>query len=187
MTSAQLATGQLPARPFVLLGQMTTADPTRSPPGTETVWAYTDVPQEVRSDAAGELGDLRSADNADGFADRIQSRVEAYAPGFGALVRHRSVQTPRSLEREDANLVGGDKNLGSARIHQQLIFRPSIGLARPETAVPKLFLASASAHPGGAVHGACGANAARAALLARRSGALGRAVRGRRWRRRTAQ
>ena len=34
-----------------------------------------------------------------------------------------------------------------------------------ETPVGRLFLASASAHPGGGVHGAPGANAARAALL----------------------
>jgi phytoene dehydrogenase-like protein len=39
------------------------------------------------------------------------------------------------------------------------------GFARAETPIKGLYLASASAHPGGAVHGACGANAARAALL----------------------
>src|SRR6266566_7140141 len=31
--AAQLATGRIPAKPFVLVGQMTTRDPTRSPPG----------------------------------------------------------------------------------------------------------------------------------------------------------
>ncbi|HYT39591.1 MAG TPA: NAD(P)/FAD-dependent oxidoreductase, partial [Acidimicrobiia bacterium] len=35
ITSAQLAAGLVPDRPFLLFGQMTTADPTRSPPGTE--------------------------------------------------------------------------------------------------------------------------------------------------------
>jgi phytoene dehydrogenase-like protein len=45
-----------------------------------------------------------------------------------------------------------------------LIFRPIPGLARPETPVDRLYLASASAHPGGGVHGAPGWNAAHVAL-----------------------
>jgi phytoene dehydrogenase-like protein len=44
------------------------------------------------------------------------------------------------------------------------VFRPLPGLARAETPIGRLFLAGASAHPGGGVHGAAGANAARAAL-----------------------
>ena len=43
-----LATDRIPARPFCLVGQMTTTDPTRSPAGTETLWAYTHVPRHVR-------------------------------------------------------------------------------------------------------------------------------------------
>jgi hypothetical protein len=42
------------------------------------------------------------------------------------------------------------------------------GLGRPDTPVDRLFLAGASAHPGGGVHGAPGANAARAALARHR-------------------
>ncbi len=45
-----------------------------------------------------------------------------------------------------------------------MIFRPTPGLARPETPIDRLYLCGASAHPGGGVHGAAGANAAAAAL-----------------------
>jgi phytoene dehydrogenase-like protein len=70
------------------------------------------------------------------------------------------------MEVADANLRGGAINGGTAQLHQQLVFRPTPGMARPETPVSGLFLASSSAHPGGGVHGAPGANAARAALAA---------------------
>ena len=38
---------RIPAEPFILAGQMSTTDPTRSPPGTEAFWAYTHVPQQA--------------------------------------------------------------------------------------------------------------------------------------------
>jgi phytoene dehydrogenase-like protein len=54
------------------------------------------------------------------------------------------------------------------------MFRPTPGLGRPETPVHGLYLASSSAHPGAGVHGACGTNAALAALHRDRlSGRLG--------------
>jgi phytoene dehydrogenase-like protein len=87
----------------------------------------------------------------------------------------RRVQAPADLEVIDANLVGGAVGGGSSNIHQQLIFRPVPGLGRPETPIDGLYLASASAHPGGGVHGAPGANAARAALV--RAGRAGGAWR----------
>ena len=167
-TAAELAMSRLPTDPFVLVGQMTTCDATRSPPGTESLWAYTNVPQVIRSDGRGELRDIEAPDDAARFAARIEARIERLAPGFTARIRRRSIQTPGSMQRDDANLLGGDKSLGTAQVHQQLVFRPTIGLARAETPIAGLFLASGSAHPGGGVHGACGANAARAAIAADR-------------------
>jgi phytoene dehydrogenase-like protein len=165
MTAAELATAHVPRRPFVLLGQMTTADPTRSPAGTESAWAYAHVPAEVRGDA-GDDGISGRWDERDteAFARRIEERIEEHAPGFRDLITARHVFTPLSFEQANANLVMGDISGGTAQLHQQLVFRPTVGLARPETPIKRLYLASASAHPGGGVHGACGANAARAAL-----------------------
>jgi phytoene dehydrogenase-like protein len=158
---ADLARRRVPGTPFVLLGQMTTSDPTRSPAGTETAWAYTHVPHQV--DAAT-------------VAQRIEQLIEAHAPGFRDLVAGRYVQGPAELEGRDPGLVGGAINGGSAAIHQQLFFRPVPGLGRADTPIDRLFLAGSAAHPGGAVHGGPGANAARAAL--RRDGLLGDAYAG---------
>ncbi|MEU4145080.1 phytoene desaturase family protein [Streptomyces parvulus] len=176
--AAQIAMGRVPDRPFSLFGQMTTADPTRSPRGTESAWAYTHVPHDVRGDA-GEEGITGSWDAGERelMADRVERQVERFAPGFRALVRARRVLAPPTLQNLDANLTGGAINGGTAALHQQLVFRPVPGTGRPETPVAGLYLASAAAHPGGGVHGAPGANAARAALRRHRLAGLTRAQR----------
>ncbi|NLE81832.1 MAG: NAD(P)/FAD-dependent oxidoreductase [Rhodococcus sp.] len=155
---ADLTTGVVPAFPFVLFGQMTTADRTRSPEGTESAWAYTHLPRGVTDDESAEV-----------LAGRVDDLLEAHAPGFNDTVAGRMVQRPSDLESANANLVGGAVNGGTAQLHQQLMFR---GLGRTETPIAGLFLGSASAHPGGGVHGVSGFNAAKAALGQR--GARGR-------------
>jgi phytoene dehydrogenase-like protein len=174
--ATDLTTGWIPEHPFLILGQMTTVDPTRSPAGTETLWGYTHVPARVKGDHCGSLTGRWDGAEAERFADRMEAEIERRAPGFGTLVRARHITTPAGLEAANANLVHGALNGGTAQLHQQLVFRPTPGLARPETPVKRLFLASASAHPGGGVHGACGANAARAALAAERRARFTRAL-----------
>ena len=167
MGTAALSTGRIPDRPFLLVGQQSMVDPTRQPAGKESAWAYTHVPQQVRGDGGGD--DLRGAwDERETqiFAARMEAEIEALAPGFGALIRGRHVFTPPTMESANANLRRGSINGGTAQLHQQLVFRPVPGAGRAGTPVKGLFLGSASAHPGGGVHGACGANAAKAALAA---------------------
>jgi phytoene dehydrogenase-like protein len=166
-TSAQLSRGLIPDRPFLVMGQYSMVDETRQPPGAETAWAYTHVPQAVRGDAGGELTGAWDERETDVFVARVEAEIESRAPGFSGLIRRRHVFTPPSLEAANSNLVGGAVNSGTAQIHQQVVFRPTPGLGRPETPVGRLLLAGASAHPGGGVHGAAGANAARAALAGR--------------------
>jgi phytoene dehydrogenase-like protein len=168
-TYAQIDAGAVPARPFLLLGQMTTTDETRSPAGTESVWAYTHMPQDVRSDAGGDgIVGTWDHDDCERLADRMQTRLEYLAPGFGDLVRTRRVLGPLELQARNANLIGGAIGGGTSQLHQQLFFRPIPGTGRSETPVRGLYLASAAAHPGGGVHGAAGSNAARAAIAHRR-------------------
>jgi phytoene dehydrogenase-like protein len=150
---ADLETGVLPATPFLLFGQMTTTDAARSPAGTESAWAYTHLPRGVTDDAS-----------AEEVAARVDAVLEAHAPGFSNRVLARVLQRPSDLYGADANLVGGAVNGGTAQLFQQLVFRPVPGLGRPETVIKGLYLGSASAHPGGGVHGVCGWLAARAAL-----------------------
>jgi phytoene dehydrogenase-like protein len=152
--SAQLATDELPSNPFLLLGQMTTADPTHSPAGTESVWSYTHLPHRQSW----------SPDEIAGHVERMEAVLEEHAPGFQRLVVGRNVFSPADMQREDPSLVGGAVGGGTAAAFQQLFLRPIPSLGRPDTPIDQLYLASASAHPGGGVHGAPGANAARAAL-----------------------
>ncbi|WP_327731854.1 NAD(P)/FAD-dependent oxidoreductase [Streptomyces sp. NBC_00487] len=176
--AAQIAMGQVPDRPFALFGQMTTADPSRSPRGTEAAWAYTHVPHVIRSDAGDEgLTGTWDTTEREVMADRVERQVERFAPGFRSRIRARRVLAPPTLQSLDRNLYGGALNGGTAALHQQLFFRPAPGTGRPETPVDGLYLASASAHPGGGVHGAPGANAARAALRRHRLPGLTRAQR----------
>ncbi len=164
--AGQMKGQTIPAAPMLLMGQMTTTDSSRSPAGTESLWAYTHVPQQARSDAGndGIRGDWDHSD-LERFADRIQSRVERFAPDFASCVMSRRALGPRELEQRNANLHGGAINGGTAGLGQELVLRPVPGMGRAETPVERLYLASASAHPGGGVHGAAGANAAKAALL----------------------
>src|SRR5439155_8829655 len=130
-------------------------DLSRAPAGSHTLGAYSRVPSQVHGGWASQR---------EKFADRIEERIESLAPGFRQLIRARAISAPPDLEAMDENLVGGDLGGGSARLTQQLFFRPMFPYFRYRTPVRGVYLASASAHPGAGVHGACGYNAAHAAL-----------------------
>jgi phytoene dehydrogenase-like protein len=148
----EIARGRLPEQPFLLSGSQSVADPTRAPAGKHTLWAYTHVPRGVDWDAERER-----------FADVIEQQVERYAPGFRDTILARHVMAPGDLQARNENLVGGDVGGGSYGL-DQLIFRPVPSLTPYSTPVRGLFIGSAAAFPGGAVHGVPGHAAARAAL-----------------------
>jgi phytoene dehydrogenase-like protein len=136
--------GQHPERPFVIAAQPSLFDPTRAPQGQHTLWAYCHVPNGSTVD----------------MADRLESQIERFAPGFRDCILARNVSNPATLERMNANLLGGDIS-GGAMTMKQFLLRPSA--LTYETSAPNLFLCSSSTPPGGGVHGMCGFRAAQVA------------------------
>jgi phytoene dehydrogenase-like protein len=152
IASLDQAYNGLAGRPFLLLGQQSLADPTRAPEGKHTAWAYTHVPAQRRA----ELGSERAV-------EAVEEQVERFAPGFRDRILARHVLDPEGLQARNPNLVAGDVGGGSYRGLQSL-FRPVLIPSPYRTPLKGLFLASAAAFPGGAVHGVPGDAAARAAL-----------------------
>jgi len=146
----------LPEHPFLLLGQQSVADPTRAPEGKHTAWAYTHGPSQGVDWTAAEPAHVA----------RMEAQVERFAPGFRERILGRHVLGPAALEARNANLVHGDVGGGSYRL-SQVIFRPTPGLSPYRTPLKGLYIGSAAAFPGGAVHGVPGDAAARAALRRR--------------------
>ncbi|MGH2863744.1 MAG: phytoene desaturase family protein [Solirubrobacteraceae bacterium] len=142
----------LPERPFMLLGQQSLADPSRAPAGKHTAWAY----------AHGGHG-VDWVVERDRQVERMEAQVERFAPGFRDLILARHVLGPADLERRNANLQGGDVGGGSYSL-EQVIFRPVASLVPYRTPTRGLYIGSAAAFPGGAVHGVPGGAAARTAL-----------------------
>ncbi|MDX3539615.1 NAD(P)/FAD-dependent oxidoreductase, partial [Streptomyces sp. MB09-01] len=97
--ASQIAMGQVPEEPFALFGQMTTADPSRSPAGTESAWAYTHLPQRITSDAGPDRITGRwDAREQEAMAERVEAQVERFAPGFRALIGARRILAPTTLQ-----------------------------------------------------------------------------------------
>jgi phytoene dehydrogenase-like protein len=146
-SEADVAAGRHPDRPYCLVAQAGVVDPTRAPAGKHTLWAYCHVPSGSTVD----------------MADRIEAQIERFAPGFRDLVLARTVRTAAEMEQHNPNYIGGDINSGAGTL-RQTVFRPASRWNPYRTALPGVYLCSASTPPGGGVHGMCGSGAARAAL-----------------------
>jgi phytoene dehydrogenase-like protein len=99
------------------------------------------------------------------MTSRIEAQIERFAPGFADLVLARTTSTAADTERHNPNYVGGDINGGMATL-RQTVFRPTVQWHPYRTALPGVYLCSASTPPGGGVHGMCGYGAAMTALAA---------------------
>lgn len=146
-TEAEIARGRMPDRPFVLLGQQSVVDPSRSVGDLHPIYAYAHVP-------AGYAGDATEA---------VIDQIERFAPGTRERIVGRFARGPAALEADNPNYVGGDIATG-ANAGRQVVFRPRIGPNPYATGVPGVYLCSAASPPGAGAHGMAGFHAAEAAL-----------------------
>lgn len=155
--TAEVRSGQMPERPYLVIGQQSLADASRAPAGKHTLYAYSRVPGHL---AEGTWDVART----DTFVARIEQRIEQLAPGFKDTILARAAFAPPDLQAMNENLLHGDLGGGTADITNQLFLRPMFPYFRYRTPVQGLYLGSSYAHPGAGVHGMCGYNAAHALL-----------------------
>ena len=146
-SESEVGAGGHPERPYVLTVQPSLWDPTRAPAGKHTLWAYCHVPNGSTVD----------------MTERIEDQIERFAPGFRDRILARVAAGPAELERQNANLVGGDIN-GGLQDLRQLFTRPVVKLDPYSAPAEGIYICSSSTPPGGGVHGMCGHFAARSAL-----------------------
>ncbi len=142
-----VAAGRHAERPYVLVSQPSTFDPSRAPTGRHTLWAYTHVPRGSRLDQT----------------ESITQQIERFAPGFRDLVLASSSRSAHDVELHDPNYIGGDIASGDGDFIG-LLARPVLASDPWRTPGRGIYLASSSAAPGPGVHGLPGWRAALSAL-----------------------
>lgn len=154
VAEAATARGELPDRPFALIGQQYLADPSRSvisgAGSINPLWAYAHVP-------AGYTGP------SEAVTESLTQQIERFAPGFRERIVGTYVRSATDMAAYNANYVGGDIGAG-ANTARQIVFRPRAALNPYSLGVPGVYLCSSAAPPGGGVHGMAGFHAAEAAL-----------------------
>jgi phytoene dehydrogenase-like protein len=156
--------GRFSRSPYLDMGFPSFIDPSVAPPGKHVMACFVQyAPYDL---AEGTWDDQREA-----FGDAVQAAIARYAPDLPGLVLHRQVLSPLDIERT-FGLTEGNIFQGELLLEQLFSARPLLG-AGYRTPVDDLWLCGSSTHPGGAISGAPGRNAAVEILRARRAGSRG--------------
>ncbi|MEO1732179.1 MAG: NAD(P)/FAD-dependent oxidoreductase [Pseudomonadota bacterium] len=155
--------GKWSQRPYVDMLIPSQIDPTMAPPGQHMMTVFVQyAPYDLDRDGT------RSADNWDAqartdMANTVLDQMSVACPDIRNRIRHMEIRSPRELETE-VGLTEGNIFQGELTFDQLFFNRPIPGYAQYDTPIRGLFMCGSSAHPGGGVMGAPGANAARAIL-----------------------
>jgi phytoene dehydrogenase-like protein len=147
--------GRFSREPYIDIGFPSAIDPSVAPAGQHVMACFVQyAPYEL---AEGTWDDQREA-----LGDTVQATIARHAPELDSLVLHRQVVTPLDIERT-FGLSEGNIFQGELLLEQLFSGRPMPG-AGYRTPVRSLWLCGSSTHPGGAISGAPGRNAAREVL-----------------------
>lgn len=144
---------------WLLAACSTFIDPGRAPDGKGTVKMMTLAPYALDGDPA------NWASIRERYADHLVSlyrRLVADLPESDVLAR--TVMTPADIPAINSNFFGGNSQGGHSLPGQALASRPVPGWADYTTPIPGLYQTGCCTHPGGAVTGWPGRNAARRVL-----------------------
>ncbi|XDA99216.1 NAD(P)/FAD-dependent oxidoreductase [Sulfitobacter sp. LCG007] len=148
-------------------------DPTMAPPGKHMMTVFVQyAPYDLEVDGV-RSGDNWTDDQRAKLADCVFDKIEQACPDIRDHVLHAEVRTPLDIERE-VGLTEGNIFQGELTFDQLLFNRPVPGYSDYSSPIDGLYLIGSSAHPGGGVMAAPGANAAREIL--RRGGGRWRKV-----------
>lgn len=148
LAESQIAHGRHADWPMVLAALPHIADPGRiDRQGRRPLWTYAHVPSGSTVD----------------MAETVTRVFERLAPGFRDIVLGVRSVPAAQLSHHNANLVGGDIGVGGNNMFSALT-GPALQWNPWTTPIPKAYLCSSAAPPGGGVHGMAGYYAARTVL-----------------------
>jgi phytoene dehydrogenase-like protein len=143
--------------PYIDMLIPTLNDPTMAPPGKHFMSCFVQYcPHQID-------GRPWTSEEKDAFGQTVIDQIANYSPDFKDLILHVEVRTPQDIENE-IGITEGNIFHGELTMDQLLFNRPVPGYAQYRSPVRGLYMCGSSAHPGGGVMAAPGANAAREIL-----------------------
>ncbi|WP_050927718.1 phytoene desaturase family protein [Aestuariivita boseongensis] len=150
-------------KPYIDMLIPSQIDPTMAPPGSHMMTVFVQyAPYDLAVDGT-RAG--RNWDDAHrkAMADTVLDQIAIACPDIRDRVLHMEVRSPLELENE-VGLTEGNIFQGELTFDQLFFNRPLPGYSQYDTPIKGLYMCGSSAHPGGGVMGAPGANAARAII-----------------------
>jgi phytoene dehydrogenase-like protein len=153
---ADCLAGRFSRRPFLDCCVQSTIDPDMAPPGKHIMSCFVQY-------APYHLSGSDWESERENLGDTVQETLEEFFPGFGDLVEHREIVTPKDIE----TLVGlSEGNIFAGELFESQLFlrRPAPGWNQYSTPIPGYYQCGSGTHPGGCVSGLPGKLAAQRIL-----------------------